>query len=73
MIQGYVGMVDGFKRSDAVGTSILRGSADGMVLNPTLDVLSAITCGGWNFRGENRILLYMNVFKHCLYEGRERQ
>ena len=46
MIQGCVGMVDGFKRSDAVGTSIRRGYADDMVLNPTLDVLYAITRGG---------------------------
>ena len=41
-------MVEGFKMSDTVGTSIYRGSADDMVLNTTLDVLSAITCGGWN-------------------------
>ena len=33
--------------------SICRGSADDMVLNPTLDVLSSITCGGYNLRGEN--------------------
>ena len=46
MLQGCLGMVDGFKRRDAVGTPICRGSADDMVLNPTLDVLSAITCGG---------------------------
>ena len=46
ILQGCVGMVDRFKRSNAVGTSIFRGSADDMVLNPTLDVLSAITCGG---------------------------
>ena len=40
-----------------------------MVINPTLDVLSAITCGSWNFRGEKPILLYLNFFKHCLYAG----
>ena len=62
-------MVDGFKRSYAVGTLIRHGSADDMVINPNLDVLSAITSGGWNFRGENRILLYLNVFKHFLYAG----
>ena len=39
------------KRIDAVGMSICRGSADDMVLNPTLDVLSTITRGGFNFRG----------------------
>ena len=48
------------KRGVAVGKSIRRGSAYDMVLNPTLDVLSAITCGIWNFRGENHILLYLN-------------
>ena len=73
MIQGYVGMVDGFKRSDAVGISILCGYAYDMVLNPTIDVLSAITSGGWNFQLDNRILLYLNVFKNYLYEGREFQ
>ena len=62
-------MVDGFKRSYAVGTLIRHGSADDMFINPNLDVLSAITSGGWNFRGENRILLYLNVFKHFLYAG----
>ena len=49
MLQGCVVMVDGFKRSDAVGTSICRGSADDIVLNPTFDILSDITCGGLNF------------------------
>ena len=48
MLQGCVGMVGGFKRCDAVGTSICCGYADDMVLNPTLDVLSAITRGGYN-------------------------
>ena len=58
MIQGCVVMVDGFKRSDVVGASIFHGSADNMVLNPTLDFLSGITLGGWNIQGENRILIY---------------
>ena len=48
MLQGCVGMVERFKRSDALGTSIRRGSADDMVLNITLGVLSAITRVGWN-------------------------
>ena len=48
MLQGCVGMLDIFKSSDALGTPIRRGSADDMVLNPTLDVLSAITHGGCN-------------------------
>ena len=64
MIQGCVGMVDEFKMSDVIGISINHSSADDMVLNPTLDVLSAITRGGSNFWGENRILLYLNVFKN---------
>ena len=41
--------LEGFKRSDKVGRSIRRGSVDDMVLNPSLDVSSAITRGGWNF------------------------
>ena len=45
IIQGCVGMVDGFKRSDAVGMSICRGFADDMALNPTIYVLSTITRG----------------------------
>ena len=49
IIQGCVGIVDVFKRIDAVGTSIRRGSVDTIFFNPTLDVLSAITRGGWYF------------------------
>ena len=41
--QGCVGKVDGFKWSDTVITSICGGSSDDIVINPTLDVLSAIT------------------------------
>ena len=44
-----------------------------MVLNPTLDFFSAITRGGWNFLGEKFILLYLNVFNHCLYARRALQ
>ena len=62
-------MVDGFKIIGAVGMSICRGSADDMVLNPTLDVLSDITRGGWNFQGEKRILLYLNFSSiFCIQE-----
>ena len=43
MLQGCVGMVDGLKMSDAVGTSIRRGTAYDMVLNTTIDVLSSVT------------------------------
>ena len=49
MLQVCVGMVNEFKRSDAVGMSIRHGSADDMVLNSNLDVLYDITRGGWNF------------------------
>ena len=74
MLHVCIGKVGGFKRSYALGTSTRRGSADSMVMNPTLDVLSAITCGGWKFHGEKRILLYLNVFKHfCTYEGNFRE
>ena len=44
-----VGNMDGFKGSDAVEMSIHCGSEYDMVLNTTLDVLSIITCGGYNF------------------------
>ena len=66
-------MVGRFRMSDTAETSIRRGSADDMVLNPNLDVLSAITRGSCNLRGENHILLYLNfssiVFmweEHCM-------
>ena len=62
--------MDIFKRSDVVGTSFCRVSADDMVLNPIIDVLSIITHGGCNLRGENHIIIYTNL-KHCLYSGRE--
>ena len=45
----YDGKVGRFKCSDAVGTSIHHGSAENMVLNTTIDVLSAITRGGLYF------------------------
>ena len=48
VIQVCIGNVGGFKRSDTVGTSICCGSPDDMGMNPTLDVLSAITRVGWN-------------------------
>ena len=73
MLQGCVGKVGKFKRSDVIGTSICSGSVDNMVLNPTVDVFSAITSGGWYLREDNCILLYLNAFKHCLYAERELQ
>ena len=73
MLQDFVVMVDGSKKSDAVGMSIRCCFVDDIVLGPNLDVLSSITHGGWNFRGENRILLYLNFFNHCLYSGRALQ
>ena len=66
MVQGYVGKVVRLKITDAVGTSIHRGSADDMVLNQTLNVLSTITCDGCNFQGENHILFYLN-FSRIVY------
>ena len=51
MLRFCVGKVGGFKSNDTVGTSICHGSADDMVLNSTLDVLSAITHSGWNLQG----------------------
>ena len=73
MLQVCVGILDVFKRSDAIGTSICRGSADDIFINPILDVFSDITCGSWNFQGENHILLYLNVFNNCLYAGKSLQ
>ena len=43
-----VGKVGRFKRSDTERILICCGSADDMVLNPTLDVFSVITFGSWN-------------------------
>ena len=38
-------------------------------MNPTLDVLSALIHGSWNFLGENRILLYLNFSSiFCMQE-----
>ena len=45
-IQSCIGKAEVFKRSDTLGAPIHCGSADDMVLNPTIDVLSAITRGG---------------------------
>ena len=74
MIWLCVGKVGVFKSSDTVGTPIRRGSADDMVLNPTLDVLSAITHGGWNFQGENCILLYLKFSSiFCMQEEHLRE
>ena len=62
-------MEDGFKRSDTVGTFIIHVSTDDMVLNTTLDILSATNRGGWNIRDKNRISLYLDVFKiFCIQE-----
>ena len=48
MLRVCDGKLGGLKSSDVVGTSIRRGSTDDMVLNRNIDVLSAITNGGWN-------------------------
>ena len=69
MIQGCVGKADIIKRSDEVGTSIFCGSTDDMVMNPTLDVLSTTTSGGYNLQGDNQILIYLNLSKIlCMQE-----
>ena len=73
VLQDCVVTVEGFKMSDAVGTSICCGSADTLFLNPTVDVLSAINHVSWNLQGENHILIYLNVFNHCLYAVRALQ
>ena len=73
ILQGCVGMVNVFKRIYAVGTSICCGYSDDMVINPNLNILSAITHGEWNFRGENRILLYLEFFNDFLYAVRALQ
>ena len=44
-----------------------------MVLNPTIDVWSTITLGGCKFQFENHIIIYLNVFEHCLYALRALQ
>ena len=50
----------GYESSYAVVAPIRNGFADDMVLNPTLDILSVSTNGGWNYLGENRILFHLN-------------
>ena len=69
MIQFCVDKVDELNRSNELGTSMGLSYEDDMVLNPSLYVISAITCGGWKSTGESCLLLYLNYFKHCLYEG----
>ena len=51
ILQGCVGKAEGLKRSNMVETSFYHISTDDMVLNPTHDVLSEITCGGWYLEG----------------------
>ena len=68
-----VGKVGRFKRSDTEIISICCGSADDMVLNPTLDVFSVIPFGSWNLWGNNHILIYLNILNHCLYARRALQ
>ena len=60
MLQVCVGKLGIFKSIDVVGTSIRCGYAYDMVMNTTLGVLPTITSGGWNFQGDNRILIYLN-------------
>ena len=38
-----------------------------------LSVFLAITLSGWNFWGENPILIYQKIFKHYFYAGRALQ
>ena len=46
MLQVCVDNFDVFNRSDTEAPSIWNGYADDMVLNPSLYVMSPITCGG---------------------------
>ena len=50
MLEFFVGNVDGFKRSDAVGTRIQCGSVYDMALNMSPNVFSSITRGVWGLR-----------------------
>ena len=62
--------MDGFKRSYFFVTSIHCDSAGDMVLNPTLDVLYIVTRSSCNIQVENKVLIYLNVFKIvCMQEG----
>ena len=49
ILQFCIVKVGGFKRSDALGTLFFLGYAYDMVMNTTLDFLSAITRGVWYF------------------------
>ena len=74
MLQVCVGKVCGFKIIDLVGSSMHCVYADNMVLNPNLDILSAITRCGYNFIGENCVLLYLNFWIIvCIKEGHFRE
>ena len=74
ILQGCVGKVGVFKRSDTIVSSICCGSADNIFMNPALDVLSAITSGGCNFQGENLILFYLDFsIIFCMQEGHFRE
>ena len=66
MIQGCVGKVGIFKRSDTIVSSICPGSAYDMLFNPTLYVMSTINSGGCNLQGENPVLFYLNMINHFL-------
>ena len=70
MLQGCIGKMNIFKRGDSVVKSIYSGPEYDMVLNKTLGILSDSACGGCDFQGKNRILLYLKLFKNCLYVGR---
>ena len=62
-----------FKSSDAVGTSIRRSSADYMVMNSTLDVLSTITHGG-GISKERGVYYSIQISKNfCIQEGHFRE
>ena len=73
MIQGCVGKFSEFKRIFAVGTSIHCVSVYDIFLNTTLNFLSDITCRGWYFIVENRILIHVNKSRiFCMQKDRFR-
>ena len=59
IIHGCFGKFKIMKKIGAIRTSIRCESENNIVLDPSLNVISAITHSSWNFRGNNCTLLYI--------------
>ena len=61
ILQVCVGKFDGLKISDVEVTLIQSVSVDDKVINMSLDIMTAITCGGFNSRLEIHIISTSNI------------